>query len=413
MGVPADASFTRRTVGLSAEAIARLLLVVVYLLPSAAFSVMSLTGTLPGGLDEDVTPACLPALWMLPSLPLLLRRPTFRNRSVLRAVEVLVVLAAVSFALAHVFGVGGPVDAWMPPLAGACALLPFACVDRDTGRSWLTDILVTNAMTLPGVLAKRLVEGSDFLRLNVSNLNVNSSGLVYGLAFCAAVTCVRAQPHARARSLWLAAGLYATVVLLSGSRTAALFLVAPWCTREAVRRLRMRQVVLVAGLVATLLAVMGGRIGEGEEYGSTRPPDELQGGAAESLSVVGRAWSLMVGWEVLQEAAPIGTQSVEGTVSEFQAKGFYSFAHSTFLMFVIVYGVVGAFLCVLCTSAIARIDSVASIRVATLAVMVASGGLVTNPKELALTVAVLLVLFQQTRSGVCTPDGRAVHGPTW
>jgi hypothetical protein len=314
---------------------------------------------------------------------------------------VLAALAGVAAFIGGVFGAEGTLEAWMPPAAGALALLPFACVPPEVGRRWLGHVLVANAATVPAVLAKRLAEGSEFLRLNVTNLNVNSTALIYALAFCGAVDVAR---RTRARRSWCVAILYAGVVLVSGSRTAAPLLVVPWCTVAALRRIRFQQVIVLMGLAVALAFVAATRIDAGEEYGSTHPPVELEGGSAESLGVVGRAWSFFVGWEVVQEYAIRGTQSVEGAVAEFQARGFYSFAHSTLLMLVIVYGVAGVLMGAIVVRVLMRIPAGWGVRLAAVSVVALSGGLVTNPKELALTCAVVLVLLEHGRVRV-SPRG--------
>lgn len=367
------------------------------LLPSAAFSVLQLKGQLSASLTEvEVMPACVQPLWLIALLPVWLERRSLRDGRIVRIALLLTAFAAASAGAAWWAGTLGTADAWMPPLGAALALLPFAWLDRDEGRRVLVAILGLNALTIPAVLAKRLAEGGDFLRLNVTNLNVNSTGFVYGLAFCAAVfELQRAEPRISERAGKLLAGGAAAVVLLSGSRTAILFLVAPFLTRAALRSARWTHVLAACALLAVAGAAWSQRTSGGEEYGAVAPPAELEGTAAESLSVLGRSWSLLVGLDVVTVSGATGTQSVEEALNQFERRGFNSFAHSTVLMLAIIYGLLAVPFLAACGAGIRRLGTGAPFKIVLVTSLLLSGGLITNPKEIALTLLVPLLLLDR------------------
>jgi len=276
---------------------------------------------------------------------------------------------------------------------------------------------VLNALTLPFVLMKRIAEGGEFLRLNAANLNVNSTGLLYGVAFCALVVdrprehAKRAAPQGtdpdqgesrreqapsnRGNQRWhtVLLVLFGAIVLLSGSRTALLLLVAPLLTRSTLRWLNLRNALLAAVLLITAAFAFSRRISEGEDLGTATLPSDLEGTAAEDLSIVGRAWSLLVGVDVLSETRFAGTQSVEEAITRFQEGGVHSFAHSTMLMLVILYGVLGVLFCAICAWFVCRLTAAVSVRVTFVLLLLVSGGLITNPKEIALMFLAPLLLF--------------------
>lgn len=372
------------------ENLAELLLLAVFLMPAPAFAVLELKGQLPGELGDVVAPACVQFLWAIPAIPLVLSRPRSFARPIRDAISLLLALATYSVLAASIVGTPGPHEAWMPPLAGALSLLPFLYMSLPRARRLLLAILVSNLLTIPFVLVKRFSEGGEFLRLNISNLNVNSSGLVYGIAFCALIVQGRGADRERTRlPLPL---LFAGSVVLSGSRTALALLIAPFLTARVLRSLRVWHWLAIGALVVVVGLAFVAR-SDREEF-NTKPPAELEGTAAESLSMVGRAWSILVGFDVLSESGTVGINSVEAAAQAFQDRGFFSFAHSTLLMLVIVYGIGGGVLFLVCARRIWSLDAGLAVRAAVLGVLIVSGGLITNPKDIALTFLVVVLLFR-------------------
>lgn len=372
------------------ENTAELLLLAFFLLPAPAFTLLEIKGQLPGDLGDVVSPACVQFLWALPAIPLLLARPRSFTRPIRNAILLLLALATYSIIASSVSRTAAPHEAWMPPVAGALALLPFVYMDPSRARRLLLAVLTSNLLTIPFVLIKRIGEGGEFLRLNISNLDVNSSGLVYGIAFCALVVHSQAPDQPRARlPLPL---LFAASVVLSGSRTALALLVAPFLTARVLRSLRIWHWVAITALLVVVGLAFVAR-SDPEEF-NAKPPAELEGTAVESLSMVGRAWSILVGFDVLSESGPLGTNSVEGTSQEFQDRGYFSFAHSTLLMLIILHGIGGGVWFLLCARRIWSLEAGWVVRGSILGVLIVSGGLITNPKDIALTFLVVLLLFR-------------------
>lgn len=403
---PTAATVARRR-GLAAglHSASLLLFCLCFAAPGGLIGLGALQGTLPPPLDEsgEFLPASFQWIWFIPLAVSVLRwRPGRQHAPLMRAAG-LTLLAGVASWLMGGSERSMPNEAWMPLVSGAIAVLAFALMPEEEARHHLRLVMLANAWTIPAVLVLRLASGSDFLRLNALGLNANSSGLIFAMWWMLLQSRL-ALPVDLGRSR-LASLLALLAVLVSGSRTAYLIVLAALASDPRWRRINW-QTVAVAVIGAAVLVVALSRSTGGEDHGEYAPPDEVATTSLESVSAVGRAWSLLVGVQVLSETTWSGTQSVEGAVQMIRDHGYPTFSHSTALMLLILYGAIGAVLVPVLVWRMVRVDAPALVRAVMVTMFLISGGLVTNPKEVALCI-VLLVLWPDARGRRAPPTGPA------
>jgi hypothetical protein len=395
----------------------RLLLIVFaicYAAPGIVLQITSYSGTLPWPLSEsnEFLPATFQLLWFVPALSSLM---VFRARRICRRAVFTTIFLTICSALSLLTALAlslPAAEAWLPLASAALAVFPFALMPTSQARAHLRFVLLCNLLTLPMVLLGRSLSGDVDFRLNAFGLNANSSGLIFALWWLllqaeSRIPALRPKP-------WLlrciTVGAF-VAVLSSGSRTAlALVLVGMLANPQFRRLLSWRALLIAAGVILVAVIALD-RSFEGERYGQYTPPEILLGTGFETFGATGRAWSLMVGLDVLRDSGVSGTQSVMRAVEEIRARGYPTFSHSTLMMFLILYGWVGLMLTMGVLIRLRRIRVALTVRMMLIVMFVLSGGLITNPKEIALC-AMLLAMWppasaRSTRAAVgrSQPEG--------
>lgn len=385
------------------------LLALLWAMPSQIIGSLAITAPLPFPFDlsREIFPPSFGLYWVaLPAIAALRLSGEPRWQEAGAAASVLGVSAGMSYVISLYSGYQH-IDAWLPLCAGALGVLAFAFSPKAEVGYYLNWVMVCNALTLPFVLALRIAEGGEFLRLNAFGLNANATGLLFSLWFLWLSFCPNASPGL---SVKLRRGLVAVailVVLASGSRTALIILAVgvlyqgggPLSGLASPSRILL---ILLASVV------FWDRVGQGEDYSSHPPPDFLRGTVFEHLSVLGRWWSLLTGVGAIGMVGFSGTQSVYRAIETFQDLGYPTFAHSTFLMLFLVYGMLGLFVAICFCMLVWSTAMPTAAKLAFLALLSLSGGLVTNGKEIALTVVILLAMRE--RSLATTPTTSVMHG---
>jgi hypothetical protein len=272
------------------------------------------------------------------------------------------------------------------------------CAGRSLDK-FIDQIMFLNFATLPLVFLWRLSQQSDFIRLNPFGLSANGAGTLFALWFLRS-SLARAYRHTSRSALQFAfvSIVSFAAIVLSQSRT-ALLLVLPTLF-VATRRLSkwMKRGVIFFGVLAAVTLILY-RNSQGEEHGNNSPPEEISQSVFGDLSVVGRTWSLLVGFDALSDTGFLGTQSVQGAIEIIREHGFPTFSHSTVLMLLIIYGLLGAVIVGLLVWQIVISSLSFASKIMLILVFSLSGGLLSNPKEIMLLTVLVVSLPQRTLNG--------------
>jgi hypothetical protein len=378
-----------------------ILFAIIFALPGDLLNIVSKVGTLPYDITKSgqFMPSTFQAIWLvLLAWSALIWKWGCNWNKALFAASFMAVLAIASKLIGIYIGVNNA-EAWMPMASASIVLLALSMVNKKDATLFINIIMLANLLTIPLNLLYRVAEGNYDFRLNPFGLNANASGMLFAIWYFIlernALGGIRLNERYRRFVLYASA----FAVIFSGSRT-ALFMLAINLLIKFKRTVRFNvkyigiSIVLVALTAIFLFRSLVGT----ENHGSYTPPEELSGSVYESFGALGRAWSILVGFEVLNETGIYGTQSVGESIDKMQDKGYPTFSHSTILMLVILYGLPGLIFAMLSINSVMNMPIYLHNKLMIVLMFAISGGLLTNPKEIAMY-GLLLCLRERQKDG--------------